>query len=126
MARGGERCDVSVLAARYCRAVAELSLERGEARVTDLAAWLGVSHVTVTKTIDRLVRDGLATREPYRKVYLTRAGLGIVRRTRARASRIEACLRRLGVPAAAARRDAESAEPWLSDDTLRAMAKRGS
>lgn len=42
----------------------DLIHERGEARVSDVAARLGVSHVTVSKTIQRLQREGLVTTLP--------------------------------------------------------------
>jgi hypothetical protein len=53
----------------YVELIADL-LE-GEARPTDIARRLGVSHATAIKTIARLKRAGLATARPYRGVFLT-------------------------------------------------------
>ncbi|MGA7884040.1 MAG: helix-turn-helix domain-containing protein [Terrimicrobiaceae bacterium] len=36
----------------------------GEARATDLAKWLGVTHVTVIRTVERLRREGLVSNRP--------------------------------------------------------------
>lgn len=109
------------IAPGYCSAIADLLATRGEARVTDLATLLGVTHVTVTKTIDRLQRDGLVKREPYRSIFLTAPGRAAAHRSRARATRIQAFLERLGVAAAAARLEARVIEPHAGPETLRAM-----
>src|SRR5262245_64699817 len=58
----------------YVEAIADLSAAHGEARVVDLARRLGVSHVTVNRTVARLQRDGLVTSQPYRAIFLTAAG----------------------------------------------------
>ena len=51
--------------------IAELIGSTGEARVIDLAHRLGVTHVTVSRTIRRLQREGLVTSLPYRSIFLT-------------------------------------------------------
>jgi len=48
----------------YVEMIAELIAVTGEARVTDLARRLGVTHVTVNRTIQRLQRNGLVTALP--------------------------------------------------------------
>src|SRR5579875_2778375 len=45
----------------YVELIADLLLSAGEARPTDIARRLGVSHATAVKTISRLKRAGLAT-----------------------------------------------------------------
>jgi hypothetical protein len=45
----------------YVELIADLLAATGEARPTDIARRLGVSHATVIKTISRLKREGLAT-----------------------------------------------------------------
>src|SRR5271157_5810734 len=45
----------------YVELIADLLASAGEARPTDIARRLGVSHVTAVKTISRLKRDGMAT-----------------------------------------------------------------
>ncbi len=50
----------------YVELIADLLESEGEARPTDIARRLGVSHATAIKTISRLKRAGLATARPYR------------------------------------------------------------
>src|SRR5580658_5200298 len=52
----------------YAELIADLLEGEGEARPTDIARRLGVSHATAIKTIARLKRAGLATARPYRGV----------------------------------------------------------
>jgi DtxR family manganese transport transcriptional regulator len=53
----------------YVELIADLLATSGEARPTDVARRLGVSHVTAVKTISRLKREGLAMGRPYRGVF---------------------------------------------------------
>ena len=100
--------------------IAELIDKTGEARLTDLARGLGVTHVTANRTIKRLQRKGLVTTEPYRSIFLTAAGeprQGITRSARpCRPIPIA-----LGVPAAIAESDAEGIEHHVSRETLAAF-----
>src|ERR1039458_601126 len=66
----------------YVELIADLLATGGEARPTDVARRLGVSHVTAIKTISRLKREGLAT--AYRGVFLTETGQALAERMRAR------------------------------------------
>src|SRR6202051_1948498 len=68
----------------YVELIADLLATSGEARPTDVARRLGVSHVTAIKTISRLKREGLATGRPYRGVFLTKTGRALAERVRAR------------------------------------------
>ena len=58
----------------YVEAIADLTVSRGEARVVDLARRLGVTHVTVNRTLGRLQKSGFVKTEPYRAIFLTDAG----------------------------------------------------
>ena len=55
----------------YVELISDLLANGGEARPTDMARRLGVSHATAIKTIGRLKREGLAVAKPYRGVFLT-------------------------------------------------------
>src|SRR5258707_14618111 len=61
----------------YVELIADLLASSGEARPTDIARRLGVSHATAIKTISRLKRAGMATARPYRGVFLTTAGTAL-------------------------------------------------
>src|SRR6516162_6511116 len=62
------------IAQDYVEAIADLSAAVGEARVTDLARRLGVTHVTVNRTLARLQSAGYVNTKPYRAIFLTAAG----------------------------------------------------
>ena len=107
----------------YVEAIAELIADCGEARATDLARSLGVTHVTVIRTVQRLQREGLVATQPYRSIFLTEAGRKLAGKTRARHEKVVAFLEALGVPPPTARADAEGIEHHVSDQTLSAMEK---
>ena len=107
----------------YAELIADLLTGEGEARPTDIARRLGVSHATAIKTISRLKREGLATARPYRGVFLTASGQGLAARVRARHRLVVNVLVALGVPAEAAESDAEGIEHHVSETTLRAFGR---
>lgn len=111
----------SELAEDYVELIADLIGETGEARAVDLARRLGVTQVTVTKTIDRLKRDKLVTSEPYRSIFLTDEGRKLAIAVRERHETVLRFLLALGVPARDAEADAEGIEHHISPRTLRAM-----
>ena len=107
----------------YVELIADLLTNNGEARPTDVARRLGVSHATAIKTIARLKRAGLATGRPYRGVFLTQEGQKLAARVRVRHRLVVDILLALGVPAEAAEADAEGIEHYVSEATLRAFAQ---
>jgi len=122
--RGTREDHAHEIAEDYVEAIAELTAKTGEARVTDLARHLGVSHVTVNRTIARLQRAGLVTSQPYRAIFLTERGRTVADESRQRHEIVVAFLRKLGVSEAVARRDAEGIEHHVSPETLGAMERR--
>jgi DtxR family manganese transport transcriptional regulator len=107
----------------YVEAVMQLVADRGEARVRDLATMMGVSHVTVTRIVARLAREGLLEAKPYRPVSLTSTGRRLADRIRERHVIVLGFLKLLGVPARQAEIDAEGIEHHVSDATIRAMRR---
>ncbi|MHB0952864.1 MAG: manganese-binding transcriptional regulator MntR [Allorhizobium sp.] len=105
----------------YTEMIDDLIREHGEARVTDIARQLGVTHPTAAKAIARLKREGLAVSRPYRGVFLTEAGAGMAERARTRHRIVIDVLVSIGVPADAAEIDAEGIEHHVSDETLAAF-----
>ncbi len=89
----------------------------------DIARCLGVTHVTVTRTIARLQRDGLVTAKPYRSIFLTDAGRRLAERVRHRHAIVVAFLVSLGVSEATANTDAEGIEHHVSKETLAAFER---
>jgi DtxR family transcriptional regulator, manganese transport regulator len=106
----------------YAELIADLLATTGEARPTDIARRLGVSHPTAIKTIARMKREGLATGRPYRGVFLTAAGQDLAERMRNRHRLVVQLLTALGVPTEVAESDAEGIEHHVSEATLKAFA----
>jgi len=105
----------------YVEAIADLIASRGEARATDLAKSLGITHVTVIRTVQRLQRDGFVTTQPYRSIFLTETGRKLAVKAKLRHETVIAFLEALGVSNSIARADAEGIEHHVSEETLAAF-----
>jgi len=105
----------------YAEAIADLIAETGEARVVELAKRLGVTHVTVNRSIVRLQKAGFVTSRPYRAIFLTEKGRNLAETCKSRHETVVAFLRSLGIPERVAEMDAEGIEHHVSPDTLAAF-----
>ena len=114
--------QAQALAEDYTELIDDLIVGTGEARITDIAAHLGVTHPTASKAVARLTREGLALSRPYRGVFLTDAGRDMAARARARHRTVVDLLLALGVPPEAAETDAEGIEHHVSARTLALFA----
>ncbi|WP_444454492.1 manganese-binding transcriptional regulator MntR [Rhodobacter capsulatus] len=113
----------------YAEMIDDLAKQMGEARITDIAARMGVTHPTATKAVARLKREGLAVSRPYRGVFLTELGAEMAARVRMRHRVVVDLLIAVGVPPETAEIDAEGLEHHVSEATLKAfeayLARRG-
>jgi DtxR family manganese transport transcriptional regulator len=107
----------------YVEAIADLIAESGEARVVDLAKRLGVTHVTVNRTIARLQKAGYVKSQPYRAIFLTDPGRELATECKSRHRTVVAFLRSLGIPENVAEMDAEGIEHHVSPETLAAFQR---
>jgi len=107
----------------YVEAIALRVEEQGECRVVDLARQMGVSHVTVSKILTRLRREGLVELDHYRPLRLTAEGKQLAAQIRARHEVVLQFLVALGVPARQAEIDAEGIEHHVGEATIRAMKR---
>ena len=117
------RENANEVAEDYVEAIADLAAEMGEARVVDLARRLGVSHVTVNRTVARLQRAGLVRSKPYRAIFLTQTGRELAAACKSRHQTVEEFLRSLGISERVAERDAEGLEHHVSPETLAAFRR---
>jgi DtxR family manganese transport transcriptional regulator len=108
----------------YVEAIADLSATVGEARVTDLARRLGVTHVTVNRTLARLRSAGYVNTKPYRAIFLTATGHKLAVECKQRHETVVAFLLSLGIPRKIAELDAEGIEHHVSPETLAALERR--
>jgi DtxR family manganese transport transcriptional regulator len=107
----------------YAEAIADLMASQGEARVVDLARRLGVTHVTVNRTLARLQRSGFVNTRPYRAIFLTEVGRKLAAESKRRHQTVVAFLNSLGIPKKTAELDAEGIEHHVSPATLRAFER---
>ena len=114
--RFGEK-EVSHSMAHYLQAVAALKVEKGHARVGDIADHLGVSKSGVTSMLRSLERHGLVTHERYGCVELTSTGAGLATRTESSRRVLTVFLTEiLGVPETVASEDACMIEHLVSTE----------
>src|ERR1700685_448072 len=102
----------------YVEAIADLSAALGEARVVDLARRLGVTHVTVNRTLSRLRQAGYVNTKPYRAIFLTKTGFKLAEECKRRHETVVAFLHSLGISEKTAEMDAEGIEHHVSPGTL--------
>jgi DtxR family manganese transport transcriptional regulator len=107
----------------YVEAIADLTDTVGEARVVDLARRLGVTHVTVNRTLARLQQAGYVNTRPYRAIFLTEAGRKLADECKRRHETVVAFLRSLGISERVAEMDAEGIEHHVSPETLAAFER---
>ncbi|MFZ1071921.1 MAG: manganese-binding transcriptional regulator MntR [Verrucomicrobiia bacterium] len=121
--RRSRRDRAAETAQDYVEAIADLSAALGEARVVDLARRLGVTHVTVNRTLARLQKAGLVNTKPYRAIFLTEAGHTLAKECKWRHETVVAFLRSLGITKQTAEMDAEGIEHHVSPETLAAFER---
>ena len=121
--RRSRRDRAGEIAQDYVEAIADLSAAVGEARVVDLARRLGVTHVTVNRTLARLRRAGFVNTRPYRAIFLTDEGRKLAEESKRRHETVVAYLRSIGVPEKTAELDAEGIEHHVSPETLAAFER---
>ena len=121
--RRSRRDRAAETAQDYVEAIADLSASLGEARVVDLARRLGVTHVTVNRTLSRLRQAGYVNTKPYRAIFLTGAGSRLAEECKRRHETVSAFLRNLGISEKTAELDAEGIEHHVSPETLAAFER---
>jgi DtxR family manganese transport transcriptional regulator len=121
--RRSRRDRAGEIAQDYVEAIADLSAAVGEARVTDLARRLGVTHVTVNRTLARLRRAGFVNTKPYRAIFLTANGRKLAEESKRRHQTVLAYLRSIGISDKVAELDAEGIEHHVSPETLAAFER---
>lgn len=115
----------------YVEAIAQICADRegdsrvqtSGARVTELARMMGVSHVTVVRTVARLVTRGLVVTARGKPVVLTPKGERLAQRAREKHEAVLEFLLAIGVPRKQAMIDAEGIEHHVSEATIRALRR---
>lgn len=121
--RRTRRDHASETAEDYVEAIEQVHRDQGKCRIVDLARRFDVTHVTVTKVVGRLKREGLVVSEPYGPLQLTDAGRQLAAKSRRQHEIVFDFLRAIGVSDAAAAIDAEGIEHHVSRQTLECLRR---
>ena len=114
---------LSETAEDYVEIVSDLISMKGEARTCDIAEQLGVSHVTVVRTIERLKKKGYLRSEQYQPITLTGEGKKLAAFSKERHRLLLEYLIALGIPEPIAAIDVEGMEHHISPTTIAALQK---
>lgn len=104
----------------YTELINELIENCGKARVCDIAREMGVSHVSVIRTIKRLCRDGYLQKDSH-LIELTPKGKELAIFSKQKHLILTEFLLKLGVPASVVATDVEGIEHFISPITLEAI-----
>lgn len=107
----------------YTELIFELIEEKGEARTGEVAARLGVSHVTALRTIKRLQEQGYVKTERQKPITLTASGRSLAMTTIKKHRLLVDFFVTLGVPLKVAESDVEGLEHHISRVTLRCIQR---
>lgn len=102
----------------YTELIAELIEEKGEARTCELAEILGVSHVTASRTINRLQKCGYLDTSPRKPVTLTQLGQETANYCKQRHQILLKFFIAIGIPRQVAEVDVEGVEHHISQESL--------
>lgn len=104
----------------YLEAIYFLNGEKGEVRVTDLAAQMGISKPSVNRAINTLKCQGYVLHEHYKSLSLTKEGLALAKDVAKRHEILKRFLVQvLSVEETTAEQEACSIEHILSMDTIK-------
>lgn len=114
---------LSETAEDYVEIVSDLILAKGSAKTCDIATQLGVSHVTVIRTLKRLEKKGLLVTGQHQPVILTEEGAKLAAASKERHLFLLTYLKALGVPEEIAEVDVEGIEHHIHPVTLQAFKR---
>jgi Mn-dependent DtxR family transcriptional regulator len=103
--------------------IQELVDQKGYARVSDIAASLGLSRSAVSNMVRRLARRGFVNYERYRGFSLTPEGRAVARHIKVRHETLTALLQLVGLPPETVQAEVEVIEHHLKPDTLRVFSR---
>jgi len=103
--------------------IQELVRLKGYARVTDIAASLGLSRSSVSNMVRRLAARGYVNYERYRGFTLTDKGRAVARHIKIRHETLTELLQQLGLSVETVEAEVEMIEHHLRPETLRVFAR---
>lgn len=109
------------IAEDYTELIADLIHTHGQARVCDIAKQMGITHVSVLKTLKKLIRDGYLEKKSNGNLDLTPKGVEMAFLSKKKHQVLFKFLIWLGVPEHIAATDVEGMEHYVSPATLEAI-----
>ncbi len=106
----------------YLERIHELILEKGYARVVDIASSLKVRQASVTSMVQKLAEGGYLNYQKYRGLVLTPRGREVARKIRSRHKTLSRFFSLFGLDAKTQKRDIEGIEHYLSPETVEVLA----
>ena len=103
--------------------IQELVDRKGYARVTDIAASLGLSRSAVSNMVRRLAARGFVNYEKYRGFTLTTEGQAVATHIRVRHQTLSELLNLLGLSPETVKAEVEAVEHHLKPETLQVFSK---
>lgn len=110
------------IAEDYTELIADIIDCQGHVKICDIAREMGISHVSVIRTIKRLVRDGYLAKETARCIELTQKGREMAIFSKKKHLILTEFLLKLGIPEHIVATDVEGIEHYISSTTLEAIA----
>jgi Mn-dependent DtxR family transcriptional regulator len=101
----------------------ELVELKGYARVSDMAASLGLSRSAVSNMVRRLAKRGFVNYEKYRGFTLTPEGRAVANHVKVRHETLTDLLQLLGLSAETVQQEVEAVEHHLKPETLRVFSR---
>lgn len=105
----------------YLEKIYELMLDKGYARVSDIASSLAIQPSSVTKMLQKLDENQYVTYEKYRGILLTARGHRMGKLMKERHHMLEEFLRIMGVREETIQKDVEGIEHHVSPSTLSSL-----
>jgi Mn-dependent DtxR family transcriptional regulator len=103
--------------------IQELVARKGYARVSDIAASLGLSRSAVSNMVRRLAARGFVNYEKYRGFTLTARGRAVASHIRVRHQILSEMLNLLGLSPATVKEEVEAIEHHLKPETLQVFSR---
>ena len=102
--------------------IQELVALKGYARVSDMAASLGLSRSAVSNMVRRLAKRGFVNYEKYRGFTLTPEGRAVANHVKVRHETLTELLQLLGLTSSTVEQEVEVIEHHLKPETLRVFS----
>ena len=103
----------------YTELISDLICNDGEARVGQIAKNLGITHVTASKTVRRLEKEGYVKATIHKPILLTPKGKRLAKKSKEKHLILLKLFDFIGIPKKISEIDVEGIEHHISNNTLK-------